>query len=126
MLFRSSQACDQLEDGLPVTAMQLALAGLPENPGDGSARPWVGQTARALVEAMGEQRELLVLRGHEGNVVAAEFSPDGARIVSGLWDSTVRVTWIGHTKQELIEIAGARLPRELTDDERRRFHLATD
>jgi hypothetical protein len=32
--------------------------------------------------------------------------------------------WIGRSKQKLIETARAGLPRELTDEERRRFHLA--
>ena len=68
--------------------------------------------------------ELLVLRGHEGAVRAAAFSADGARIVSGGEDKTVRVIRVPRTKQELIETARARLPRELTDEERRRFHLA--
>ena len=44
-LFRAVQARDQLDDGLPVTAMQLALAGLPEDPGDVSARAWAGEPA---------------------------------------------------------------------------------
>ena len=70
--------------------------------------------------------ELLVLRGHEAAVWAAGFSPAGDRIVSGSDDRTVRVTWIGRNKEELIETARARLPRELTDEERRRFYLATE
>ena len=32
----------------------------------------------------------MALRGHEGPVNAAVFSPDGARIVSGSDDGTVR------------------------------------
>jgi WD40 repeat protein len=70
--------------------------------------------------------ELLVLRGHEGYVYAAGFSPDGARIVSGSEDGTIRVTWIGRSKQELIQTARARLPRGLTEEEKRRFYLTTD
>ncbi len=70
--------------------------------------------------------ELLVLRGHEGPVWAAAFSPDGARIVSGANDNTVRVTWIGRSKQELVDTARAQLPRPLTEEERRRFYLAAD
>ena len=35
-LYRAEQARQQLDDGLPVTAMQLALAGLPVNPASAS------------------------------------------------------------------------------------------
>ena len=41
-----------------------------------------------------------------------------ARVIERISDSTVRVSWIGRTKRELIEIARTSLPRELTDDER--------
>jgi energy-coupling factor transporter ATP-binding protein EcfA2 len=166
--FRAEQARGRLKEGLPVTAMQLALAGLPDDPEDSGVRPWVGETAGALVEAMGVQRELKVLKGHEGFVFAAGFSPDGARIVSGSYDKTVRVwdalrgqqllalrvhdgevnavgfspdgarivsgsndktvqmTWVPRSKQELIATARARLPRELTEAEKRHFHLTTE
>ena len=70
--------------------------------------------------------ELLILRGHKGYVWAAGFSSDGARIVSGAADNSVRVTWIGRGKQELIATARERLPRQLTEEERRRFYLTTD
>jgi WD40 repeat protein len=70
--------------------------------------------------------ELLVLRGHKGAVNAAAFSADGARIVSGGEDEKVRVIWVPQTKQELIEAARGRLPRELNVDERRRFYLAVE
>jgi hypothetical protein len=68
----------------------------------------------------------MVLRTHQGNVDGAGFSRDGARIVSASEDMTVRVTWIGRSKQELIDTARARLPRELTEDERRRFYLTVE
>jgi hypothetical protein len=251
-LYRAEQARKHLGDHRPVTAMQLALAGLPESPAGPSGRPWLGETAGALVEAMSAQRELevleghdgwvlsvafspkgdrivsgggdgtvrlwqldgspagepfkghddwvwsvafspkgdrivsgggdgtvrlwqldgspagepfkghdggvssvafspkgdrivsggqdgtvrawnavsgeelLVLRGHEGWVTAVALAPDGARIVSGSADGTGRVTWLPRSKEELIETARARLPRELTEEERRRFHLAVE
>jgi WD40 repeat protein len=84
----------------------------------------VDGTVRAWDAASGE--EILVLRGHKGSVMAANFSPDGNRIISGSGDNTVRVTWVPRTKQELIETARARLPRKLTAEERRRFHLAVE
>ncbi len=99
------QARKELGDGFPVTAMQLALAGLPKDPKQLEARPWVGETAGALVEAMGAQRELKDLRGHEDSVSAAGFSPDGARIVSGSDDNTVRV-WDAASGKELLVLRG--------------------
>jgi WD40 repeat protein len=78
-------------------------------------------TVRVWDAVSGE--ELLVLRSHEGPVYAAGFSSNGARIVSASFDKTVRVTWIGRDKKELIGTAHARLPRELTEDEKRRFYL---
>jgi WD40 repeat protein len=83
---------------------------------DGTVRVWDATSGS----------ELLVLEGHGAGVYAAGFSPDGARIVSGSRDATVRVTWIGRSKQELIEAARAKLPRDLTEDERRLYYLAAE
>ena len=47
----------------------------------------------------------MILRGHEGDVVAAAFSPDGARIVSGSWDNTVRA-WDAASGEELLVLRG--------------------
>ncbi len=44
---------------------------------------------------------------------------------AGRDDKTVRVTWVGRSKQELIETARARLPRELTEEEKRHFYVTT-
>ena len=51
------------------------------------------------------QRERLVLRGHAGAGEAAGFSPDGARIVSGSDDNTVRV-WDAASGDELLVLRG--------------------
>jgi len=55
----------------------------------------------------------VVLRGHQGGLNSAAFSPDGSRIVTASWDMTARV-WDLHfammsTKDLLIETCTRRL-----------------
>ncbi len=103
-LFRAEQARRMLDEGYPVTAVQLALAGLPSDP-NLEERPWVAETAGALVEAMGSVRELSVLRGHKENVNAVSYSPDGARLASVSDDDTIRI-WDAETGLELQVLRG--------------------
>ena len=49
--------------------------------------------------------ELLKLEGHEGVVWSAAYSPDGAQIVSGSADGTVRV-WDAATGAEMLKLEG--------------------
>jgi WD40 repeat protein len=97
--YRAVQARTQLKEGLPVTAMQLALAGLPESLAENTTRPWVGETAGALAEAMHEQRDMKLLRGDAKvkGITSVAFSPDGERIVAGGDDGTVRLWYLGDT-----------------------------
>ncbi len=77
----------------PVTAIQLALAGLP---GSGTAiervlrglHPAAPEATGVLAEALARQRELAVLQGHTDTVRSAVFSPDGARLLTASWDTT--------------------------------------
>ena len=67
--------------------------------------------------------EPLILRGYDRRVVAASFSPDGTRVVGAGQDATVRVWHVFTGEHPLIESARASLPRQLTDDQRARYHL---
>jgi WD40 repeat protein/class 3 adenylate cyclase len=69
------------------------------------------------------QRPLVRLFGHQGAVVAVDFSPDGSSIVSGGVDRSVRI-WrceVCAPIDEVLQLARARVTRELTPAERARF-----
>jgi WD40 repeat protein len=107
--FRAEQSRNERKTGSPVNAMLIALAGLPDGLEDPEGRPWVGETAGALAEAIAEQRENLFLPGGEEAVLDAAFSPDGQRIVAGSWDAKVRV-WNAADGAELLVLNGHRGP----------------
>lgn len=48
---------------------------------DETARVWEARTGKLL----------FILRGHEGSVNSADFSPDGQRIITGSEDKTARI-----------------------------------
>jgi WD40 repeat protein/energy-coupling factor transporter ATP-binding protein EcfA2 len=62
-----------------------------------------GNTAR--VWDVATEKEIAVLRGHEGEVNSAVFSPDGARIVTASSDKTARV-WDVVTAKQIAVLRG--------------------
>jgi WD40 repeat protein len=74
------------------------------------------ETARLWETATGA--EVYTLRGHNGAVHDACFSPDGRSVATASADGTSRL-W----RTELLPVARARKPRELTPQERRRFEI---
>ncbi|MGG5890120.1 TIR domain-containing protein [Falsiroseomonas sp. HC035] len=80
----------ELARGDATTAMLLALEGLPRDL-EKPDKPLVGELASALDAALAAPRIELISRGHQDEVYAASFSPDGARVVSAGRDGTVRL-----------------------------------
>jgi hypothetical protein len=80
------------------TALLLALAACDEY------APTAG-AVRALSAAMQCTRERLRLRGHEGSVWSAVYSPDGSRILTASDDRTARV-WDAASGGELAVLRG--------------------
>lgn len=64
-------------------------------------------------------KELAILRGYGGGVNSAQFSPDGTKIVTASDDGTVRVYLVN--VKDLVELAKARVGRDLSCDERETY-----
>ena len=88
--------------GDAMSAILLALEGLPETAGQ---RPHVPQTEKALLAATAAPRELQVLAGHGGAVLAVSISPDGKRIATASEDETARL-WNAETGALLAVLRG--------------------
>jgi hypothetical protein len=84
--------------------ISLALEALPS---DLSApnRPYEPLAETALARALHQHRGLLTLSGHEGEVLSAEFSPNGNKIVTCSDDDTARL-WDTITGAELLVLRG--------------------
>ena len=87
----------------PVDAVQLALAAWPRE--GNSDRPELSLTVESLAAALPQLRERFRLKGHEGGVNSAAFSPDGTRVVTASDDRTARV-WDAATGAELAVLKG--------------------
>jgi WD40 repeat protein/tetratricopeptide (TPR) repeat protein len=92
----------------PSAAIELALEALPDpSSADEIARtrPYWPAARASLDAAVRANREILVLRGHEGVVTSVAVTPDASRIVSGSWDDTARI-WDGITGKQLAVLTG--------------------
>ncbi len=92
----------------PGTALLLALEAFPDQASDDSItrnRPYWPPAEASLEAARRMVRELVTLKGHTGSVDSVAMTPDGARIVTGSADNTVRV-WDAKTFAELATLKG--------------------
>lgn len=64
-------------------------------------RPWIQWVNKIQVR----DPCLVTLTGHQSNVTACSFSPDGKRIVSASWDKTLKI-WEVATGEELYTLVG--------------------
>ncbi|MCZ6764560.1 MAG: hypothetical protein O7C63_06465 [Alphaproteobacteria bacterium] len=103
---RASKAVELAGQSDYGTAIAVALTAMPQANAEGW--PKIGQipeVANALTTALLGLKERLVFRGHQGWVLSAAFSPDGARIVTASLDSTARI-WDAKTGAEITVLRG--------------------
>lgn len=94
----AGQARLELVEGLPERAVPLAIEAL-EN------YPYTWQAERALFSAVQQNRLSNILKGHDGWIGSAEWSPDGTRLVTTSEDGTARI-WNTATWEEEIVLLG--------------------
>jgi len=102
--FLARDARAAVDDGNATLGTILALAGLPHdirNPD----RPFVNEAEDALEDALANRRESSILRGHQGAVATAAFSPDGTRAVTASNDNTARL-WNTRTGAPITVLSG--------------------
>jgi WD40 repeat protein len=87
--FLSEAADRRLAEGDAGTAVLLALEALPDPPA--SLRPHVADAEATLFSARRRLLETGILAGHTGAVRAAQFSPDGKRVVTASVDASARI-----------------------------------
>ena len=76
---------------------------------DRASKVWETQTGK----------EMFTLTGHNGNVGAAVYSPDGQRIVTAGADGIVQIYTTD--MDALLEIATSRVTRQLTAEEKEMY-----
>jgi hypothetical protein len=103
--WRAEQSQSELKQMLPVEALLLALAGLPDDSQsevERKARIQVSDIVRAYNFALGQWNERCVMAGHTDRVRFAAFGPGGRRVLTVSADGTARM-WDAGTCEQIGE-----------------------
>ncbi len=101
--FLASLSKKALTGGDTNGAILLSLEGLPGPNGIG--RPYEISAGAALGEALQRPQQIAVMRGHQKEVTAAIYSPDGRRVATTSEDHTARI-WDAGGGQVLATLEG--------------------
>ena len=102
-------AQQESERGDHMTAILLALEALPD-PAKDRDRPVTAEAEAALRQAWLRNREVLTLVGHEDEVTAVSFGPDGKRVLTASRDGTARVWDPSGSRPTVIVLRGHEKP----------------
>ena len=102
--FLTEKAREALRDEDSQMAELVALAALPASMSAPDRPVWFPAVS-VLTDARSRERQRMLLQGHTGGVMSAEFSPDGTRVVTASSDNTARL-WDAVTGAALAVLQG--------------------
>jgi len=102
--FLTEKAREALRDEDSQMAELVALAALPASMSAPDRPVWFPAVS-VLTDARSRERQRMLLQGHTGGVMSAEFSPDGTRVLTVSSDNTARL-WDAATGASIAVLQG--------------------